>query len=193
MKELRRPSTLFLPKPVALIGSARLLDGRVEDNLMTAAWVNAACMDPPMLSVAVHRSRYTHTLIEEGGEFTVNLPGEELLAAVEACGSFSGREGDKFARAGLAREAAARVSAPLVAECPVNVECVVRRELALGSHTLFVGEVLAVHVDGSVSDGAGHLKAERIRPFVLNHREYWGMGERIGSYGSGAPPFKLLP
>lgn len=193
MKRIRRPSTLFLPKPVALIGTARVAGGALEDNLMTAAWVNVACMEPPMLSVAVHRSRYTHSLIEEGGEFTVNLPGEGLLEAVEVCGNVSGREGDKFARANLTREAATRVRAPLVAECPVNMECAVREKLALGSHTLFVGEVLAVHVDDSITNGAGHLEIERMRPFVLNYREYWGMGERIGSYGSGAPPFKLLP
>lgn len=193
MKELRRPSTLFLPKPVALIGAVGAVDGAVRDNLMTAAWVNAACMEPPMLSVAVHRSRFTHGLIESSGEFTVNLPGEGLLPAVEACGSVSGREGDKFETAGLTREAASRVGAPLVAECPVNMECVVRERLELGSHTLFVGEVLAVHVDDSVTGDAGHLEVERMRPFVLNYREYWGMGERIGRYGSGAPPFKLLP
>lgn len=190
MKELRRPSTLFLPKPVALVGTA---GPGGTDNLMTAAWVNVACMEPPMLSVAVRRSRYTYSLIEEAGEFTVNLPGESLLEAVEICGNVSGREGDKFARAGLTREQAARVSAPLVAECPVNIECAVREKLELGSHVLFVGEVLVVHVDSGVTDEAGHLEVERMRPFVLNYREYWGMGERIGRFGSGAPPFKLLP
>ena len=190
MKELRKPSTLFLPKPLALISTSTPDGG---DNLMTAAWVNVACMEPPMLAVAVRQSRYTFECIGQSGEFVVNLPGEDLLAAVELCGNVSGREGDKFARAGLKREPASRVSAPLVAECPVNIECALRERLELGSHTLFVGEVLAVHVDDSITDEAGHLEVERMRPFVLNDREYWGMGACLGRFGSGAPPFKIIP
>ena len=189
MKDIRRPSTLFLPKPVALVTAAA--DGR--DNVMTAAWVNAACMDPPMLAVSVRSSRFTHGLIERGGQFAVNLPGEELLEAAELCGSLSGRDCDKFERAGLTREAASRIGAPLVAECPLSIECEVRQALRLGSHTLFIGEVLAVRVDGRITDDAGNIEVESMRPFVLNHREYWSMGRPIGTYGSGAPPFKIIP
>ncbi len=189
MKVSMRPSTLFLPKPVALITSAA--GGR--DNVMAAAWVNAACMEPPMLSVSVRSSRFTHELIGRSEQFAVNLPGEELLAAVEVCGSVSGRDCDKFERAGIGREAASRIEAPLVAECFLNAECRVAEALELGSHTLFVGEVLALRLDRRVAEDGGYLKADRARPFVLNHREYWSMGERIGTFGSGAPPFRIIP
>ncbi len=189
MKEARRPSTLFLPKPVALVTSA----AGGKDNVMTASWVNVACMEPPMLCVAVRSSRFTHELIGKSGRFTVNVPGEELLEAAELCGNVSGSEEDKFRLAGLTRQAASRVEAPLIAECPLSIECEVRHSLELGSHTLFVGEVMVVWVDSRITDDAGHLLVERMRPFVLNYREYWGMGERLGTYGSGAPPFKVIP
>jgi len=189
LKDKRRPSTLFFPKPVALVTAAA--GGR--DNVMTAAWVNVACMDPPMLCVSVRSSRFTHGLIQQSGQFVVNMPGEELLEAVELCGNVSGRDGDKFQLAGLTRQKALKVEAPLVAECPLSIECEVRHSLELGSHTLFIGEVMVVWLDDRHTDEAGHPLVERMRPFVLNYREYWGMGERLGTFGSGAPPFRVIP
>lgn len=189
VKEPRRPSTLFLPKPVALVTAA----AGERENVMTAAWVNVACMEPPMLCVAVRHSRFTHGLIRDSGQFVVNMPGEELLEAVELCGNVSGRDEDKFQLAGLTRQKALRVGAPLVAECPLSIECEVRHSPELGSHTLFIGEVVSVWLDDRVTDEAGHLLVERMRPFVLNYREYWGMGERLGTFGSGAPPFRVIP
>jgi flavin reductase (DIM6/NTAB) family NADH-FMN oxidoreductase RutF len=190
MKEVRKPSTLFLPKPVALITSGL---GGGKDNVMTAAWVNVVCMDPPMIAVAVRHSRYTHRTILESRQFVVKIPGEELLPAVDLCGMVSGWKGDKFELAGLHREPGSITEAPLVAECPINIECEVNNAIELGSHTLFVGEVLAVHVDRDVLNEKGDVDVRRMRPFVLNQREYWNMGDRIGEYGFTASSVKVIP
>ncbi len=189
MKEVRKPSTLFLPKPVALISAAF----KEEDNIMTAAWVNVVCMDPPMLAVAVRHSRHTHHIIENSGEFVVNIPGESLLRATDYCGMVSGKKVDKFTQAQLSRERGIKTNAPLVAECPLNIECEVKRAETLGSHTLFIGEVLAVHVDEDILDEKGNIDVKRFRPFVLNQREYWNMGERIGDYGFTASDVTVIP
>ena len=189
MKVVRRPSTLFLPKPVALISTAHA--GR--DNVMTAAWVNVVCMEPPQMAVAVRESRYTHELLQASGEFVVNVPSRDLWRAVDLCGVISGRDGDKFAHAGLSRERAREVEAPLVAECPLNIECRVAASLPLGSHTLFVGLVLAVHVEGKCVGEKGTISVEVFRPYVLNQHEYWSMGERLGYYGETTVELEVIP
>lgn len=189
MKEVKDPSTLFLPKPVALISTAH--DGR--DNVMTAAWVNVVCMDPPQVAVAVRENRFTHGLLEASGEFVVNMPSADLWRAVDLCGVISGREVDKFSRAGLSREEGSCVKAPLVAECPLNIECRVTASLPLGSHTLFVGLVLAVHIESECLGPKGKVVVERFRPYVLNQREYWSMGNKLGGYGETASELEVIP
>jgi flavin reductase (DIM6/NTAB) family NADH-FMN oxidoreductase RutF len=189
VKELRSPSTLFLPKPVVLVSTAH--DGR--DNVMTAAWVSAVCMEPPQVAVAVRESRFTHELLQASGEFVVNIPSQDLWRTVDLCGVVSGRGRDKFALAGLTRERASEVQAPLVAECPLNIECKVSASLPLGSHTLFVGLVLAVHLEGKCLGEKARIMVEEFEPYVLNQREYWSMGRRLGDYGETAAELEVIP
>jgi flavin reductase (DIM6/NTAB) family NADH-FMN oxidoreductase RutF len=189
VKELKGPSTLFLPKPVVLLSAAH--DGR--DNLMTVSWVSVACMEPPQLAVAVRESRFTFDLIQASGEFVVNIPSEDLFNAVDLCGVVSGRDQDKFALAGLTREGASEVRAPLVAECPLNIECRVSASLPLGTHTLFVGLVLAVHLERRYVGEKDRILVEEFQPYVLNQREYWSMGRRLGRYGETAAELEVIP
>jgi len=189
LKVTKDPSTMFLPKPVALISTAH----GERDNVMTAAWVNVVCMDPPQVAVAVRDSRFTHELLQAGGEFVVNIPSEDMWRAVDLCGMVSGREGDKFSRAGLTRERARHVRPPLVAECPLNIECRVSASLPLGSHTLFVGLVLAVHIEEECLGEKGRVAVERFRPYALNAREYWSMGKKLGDYGETAAELEVIP
>ncbi|MDI6873825.1 flavin reductase family protein [Candidatus Solincola sp.] len=188
-KVVKKASTLFLPKPVVLITAAH--GGR--DNVMTAAWANVVCMEPPQVAVAVRESRFTHGLIKGSGEFAVNVPSRDLWRAVDLCGMVSGRDRDKFRLAGLTRERGREVVAPLVAECPLNIECRVSAELPLGSHTLFVGLVLAVHLASECEGEKGAVDVEAFRPFVLNHREYWDMGRKLGRYGETASELEVIP
>jgi flavin reductase (DIM6/NTAB) family NADH-FMN oxidoreductase RutF len=189
LKELKVPSTLFLPKPVVLVSTAHA--GR--DNVMTAAWVSVVCMEPPQVAVAVHESRFTHELLQASGEFVVNVPSRDLWRAVDLCGMVSGRDRDKFAAAGLTREGAREVRAPLVAECPLNIECRTSSSLPLGSHTLFVGLVLAVHLEETCIGDGGVISVDEFAPYVLNQREYWSMGERVGGYGETAGKLEVIP
>ncbi|MBN2027290.1 MAG: flavin reductase family protein [Actinobacteria bacterium] len=189
MKEVRSPSTLFLPKPVALVSTAH--DGR--DNVMTAAWVSVVCMEPPQVAVAIRESRFSFELLQASGEFVVNLPSQDLWRAVDLCGVVSGRDQDKFALAGLTRERPSEVGAPLVAECPLNIECRVSALLPLGSHTLFVGLVLAVHLERDCLGEEGRILVDEFRPYVLNQREYWSMGKKLGRYGSTAAELEVIP
>lgn len=188
-KTVKGPSTLFLPKPVVLVTSAH--QGR--DNLMTAAWVNMVCMEPPQSMVAVRENRFTFELIQASGEFAINVPSRDIWRAVDLCGMVTGRDRDKFALCGLSRQRAAKISAPLVAECPLNLECRVSASLPLGSHTLFVGLVIAVHVDEERLSEEGDIDVARFAPFVLNQREYWSMGERLGGYGETCVELEVVP
>ena len=114
----------------------------------------------------------------------MNIPGEELLEVTDRCGQVSGREIDKFAVTGLTPEAASEVKAPLIAECHVNMECKVRQKLELGAHDLFLGEVVAVHVEEEVLDQSGRrVDYDKAKPFVLTFAEYRGLGELLGNYG----------
>jgi flavin reductase (DIM6/NTAB) family NADH-FMN oxidoreductase RutF len=183
MKIERRPSTALLPNPVVLVSAA---GGAGDGNFLTIAWVGTVCSSPPMVSVAIRPSRYSHDLVSVSREFVVNIPDAEQLEGVDVAGVWSGREHDKFAELGFTALPASKVGAPLIAECPVNLECVVRHQLALGSHDLFIAEIVATHYDEEVLDSRGRLKASALHPFALVGSEYWSLGERIGLYGAAA-------
>ncbi len=178
-KTKKNPSTYLYPVPVVLVTC-----GVEEPNIITLAWVGTVCSNPPMVGIAVRPERHSHHLIEESGEFVVNIPGEELLEATDRCGQISGRDSDKFAVTGLTPEPASEVRAPLIAECPVNIECKVRQKLELGAHDLFLGEVVAVHVGEQYLDDAGRrVNYDKVKPFVLTFAEYRGLTQSLGAYG----------
>ena len=183
MKIERKPSTGLLPNPVVLVSVA---GGAGAGNVLTIAWAGVVCSTPPMLSVAIRPSRYSHDLVVREREFVVNIPDAAQLEPTDVAGVWSGREHDKFAELGLTPLPATRVGAPLVAECPVNLECVVRHQLALGSHDLFIAEVVAAHYDEEVLDTRGRPRPRELHPITLVESEYWSLGERIGTYGAAA-------
>jgi flavin reductase (DIM6/NTAB) family NADH-FMN oxidoreductase RutF len=183
MKIERRPSTALLPTPVVLVSVA---GGGAAGNFLTIAWVGTVCSSPPMLSVAVRPSRYSHDLLVREREFVVNIPNAEQLEGVDVAGVWSGREHDKFAELGFTPLPASKVGAPLIAECPINLECVVRHQLALGAHDLFIAEIVATHYDKEVLDSRGRLRPKEVHPITLVDSEYWSLGERIGTYGAAA-------
>ena len=158
MKKIKSPSTALTPVPAVLVTVASA-DGR--DNIITLAWVGTVNSEPPMISISVRPSRYSHRLLEETGEFVVNLPTEDMVRELDLCGMVSGRDQDKFELCGFGRESASEVKAPLIDRCPVNIECVVRNKMSLGSHDLYIGEILAVHVDGDRAGRDARARAPR--------------------------------
>ncbi len=173
---------MIAPVPVVLVGCAH---SELGLNLLTVAWTGINCSDPPTLHVSIRPQRYSHRMIAESGCFTVNVPTREMLRQVDLCGIVSGRDGDKWARAGLTPLTGSAVAAPLVAECPVNFECAVRHALPLGVHTMFVGEIVARHADEDLVND-GRIDFSRLHLIAYVHREYWSLGERIGTYGFSA-------
>lgn len=138
---------------------------------------------PPIMYIGVNPSRYSHRLIKESGEFVLNIPSVSQARIVDYCGVVSGREVDKFAATGLTPAAASQVKAPLIAECPVNVECRVRQVLSLGSHDVFIADVLAVNYSKDVLDEHDQPVFEKIKPYGYSSGEYRALGETLGKHG----------
>jgi flavin reductase (DIM6/NTAB) family NADH-FMN oxidoreductase RutF len=180
VKTVKNPSTFLFPVPTVLVTA---VDAGGRPNVLTIAWTGVVCSEPPMVSVAIQPPRYSHSLITHARDFVINIPSAGLLRAVDACGLTSGREADKFAANGLTPVAATRVKAPLIQECPVNLECEVRQVLSLGTHDLFLAEVVAVHVEEAIQNEKGRIDFSKMQPFSFNNGEYWTLGEKLGSLG----------
>ncbi len=183
MKIVRKPSTAPLPTPIVLLSVAGEHD---RPNLITLAWVGTVCSSPPMLSVSIRPTRFSHGLVDLAREFVVNVPRAGQLAEVDLAGVWSGRDHDKFRELGLTEMPAQEVSAPLVAECPINIECVVRHQLALGAHDLYIAEIVATHYDEELLDARGRLQTAGLEAMAFVEGEYWSLGERLGGYGQAA-------
>jgi flavin reductase (DIM6/NTAB) family NADH-FMN oxidoreductase RutF len=136
-----------------------------------------------MLSISVRKERYSYALIEEKGQFVVNLITEKLAFATDYCGVKSGRDIDKFEAMGLTPEKASSVDVPLIKESQVNIECIVKQKLELGSHVMFIGEIAAVDVDESLLDGKGKLRLDKAGLVCFSHGEYWSLGKVLGHFG----------
>jgi flavin reductase (DIM6/NTAB) family NADH-FMN oxidoreductase RutF len=125
----------------------------------------------------------SQSIIKKTGDFVINIPAADILKEVDTCGVISGREADKFRRCGLHAEESRKVSSPRIKECPVNIECKLRDMKRLGSHDMFLGEVVAVHVDEALLDRNGKIDYKKANPIVYNQGEYWNIGEHLASYG----------
>lgn len=183
MKKVQlKPNTYLCPSPAALVTS-RDTGGRA--NIITIAWTGIVCSDPPMLSISIRPSRYSHAVLKDTGEFVVNVPSADMVKKVDLCGIISGRDSDKFEKAGLTPAAALHVAPPLIAECPVNLECRTTEVVPLGVHDMFLAEILAVHVSEDCVDDTDRIDIMRVNPlaYISIDRTYRSMGDALGSYG----------
>lgn len=175
-----RASNMLYPVPAVLIGCR---DREGKDNLMTAAWTGTVCSDPVMVSVSIRKERYSHHIIEEAREFTISLTTRSLTRAADFCGVRSGRNTDKFREMKLTPLESHKIEAPGVAQSPVVLECKVKEILRLGSHDLFIAEVVNVSVDEQYLDDSGRLELEKADLIAYSHGEYFALGEKIGKFG----------
>ncbi|MBD5468464.1 MAG: flavin reductase family protein [Lachnospiraceae bacterium] len=171
---------MLYPIPAVLISVA---DKNGNPNLFTASWVGTVCSDPPMVSVSVRPERYSYHMIEETGEFVVNLTTKQLVRAADYCGVRSGRDENKWEGAGLTPVTGTKVRAPYVKESPVNIECKVTNKLALGTHDMFIGTVAAVLVDDAYMDEKNAFHLEQAEPIVYSHGTYHELGAALGKFG----------
>lgn len=180
-KRTLKPGTPLIPAPVVLVTCR---DRAGNDNIITLAWVGVVNSAPPMIGVSIRPSRHSHAVVVESGEFGVNIPGRGQLALADHCGVVSGRTEDKFQATGFTRLPGTAIKAPLIAECPINIECAVARQIHFGTHDLFVGEVLAVRVSEDCMRG-DDIDVAKVAPvaFAPETHEYWSLGELLGTYG----------
>lgn len=179
-KQQWKPGNMLYPLPAVMV-SVRDKSGR--DNIITVAWAGTVCTNPPMVSISVRPERYSYHMLEESGEFVINLTTEKLCYATDYCGVRSGRDVDKFTEMKLTKVEADLVNAPMVGESPVNLECKVEKIEKLGSHHMFIARVLAVHADEAYMDENGRFDLNKAQPMVYSHGEYYGVGKKLGSFG----------
>ena len=179
-KQLWKPGNMLYPLPVVMVSMADR-DGKF--NIITVAWAGTICTNPPMVSISVRPERYSYPILKETGEFVLNLTTRDLVYATDYCGVKSGREVDKFAHLGLTPLPADQVKAPLIGESPVNIECRVRKIEELGSHHMFIADVVAVHADEAYLDENNRFDLSLAKPLVYSHGEYYSMGKKLGKFG----------
>ena len=179
-KQSWRGSTLLNPEPPVLVSCG----GLEKPNLITIGWTGTICTQPSMVSISVRPERYSHHLIQESGQFAINLPTEALVRSVDWCGVKSGRDVDKFAACGLhSAPGSVLTDCPILEESPVNLECKVTQVIPLGSHDLFLAKVVACDVDESLLDESGKLCLEKAKLIVYSHGDYLALGRKLGTFG----------
>lgn len=179
-KQIWKPGNMLYPLPVVMVSVA---DKEGKQNIITIAWTGTICSDPPMVSISVRPERYSYHMIKETGEFVINLTTKELAFATDYCGVKSGRDVDKFAAMHLTPMQGEKVKAPLIAESPVNLECKVTEMKHLGTHDMFMAEVVCVHADEKYMDEQNRFHLEMADPIVYSHGTYMTTGEKIGTFG----------
>jgi len=172
-------STLLAPLPAVLVscGSAE------EPNLITIAWTGILSSQPPVTYISVRPERYSYDIIKNNREFVINIPSSRLVRSVDMCGVRSGKDINKFKECGLRAEPSFEVSCPSVADCPLSLECRVREIIPLGSHDVFMADIVAVAADEQYIDEKGKLRLDKCSLTAYAHGEYFALGKKIGNFG----------
>lgn len=180
IKQVWRAGNMLYPVPAVMVSCQR---GDEKPNIITVAWTGTICSDPAMVSISVRPERYSYDIIKETGEFVINLTTEDLVRATDFCGVKSGRNIDKFKEMKLTAAPASEVSCPIIAESPVNIECRVREVLPLGSHHMFIAEVVAVDVSSKYLNDDGKFDLNGTGLTTYSHGEYFSLGRSLGKFG----------
>ncbi len=179
-KQTWKAGNMIYPIPAVLVTVA---DNQGNDNVLTVAWTGTVCTNPAMAYVSIRPSRHSYKMIQETGQFVINLTTKDLVFATDYCGVKSGKDEDKFKTAKLTREKATYVKAPLIKESPVNIECEVTQVIPCGSHDMFLGKVLCVHADEQYMDETGKFDLQKANPLIYSHGQYFETGEYLGKFG----------
>lgn len=179
-KQQWKAGNMVYPLPAVMVS---VTDGNGNDNIITVAWVGTVCTNPAMVSISVRPERHSYDMIRTTGEFVINLTTEKLAYATDYCGVRSGKDIDKFKEMKLTKEQASFVKAPMIGESPVNIECKVKSVEELGSHHMFLAEVLAVHADEAYMDETGKFDLNSANPLIYSHGEYYSIGNKLGKFG----------
>ena len=179
-KTMWKAGNMVYPLPAVLVSVS---NGEGLDNILTVAWTGTVCTNPPMVYISVRPSRFSYDMICKTGEFVINLSTEDLAYAVDYCGVRSGRDVDKLKQLHLTKEPCRYVGAPMIAESPVSIECRVNQKTELGSHVMFIADVLCVHAAEELIDENNKFCLNKAGMLVYSHGEYMGTGEILGNFG----------
>ena len=174
-----KAGTFIYPMPAVMVTCGTM----EKANIITVAWTGILNTNPAICYISVRPERYSHDIIKENGEFVINLTTKQLAYATDWCGVKSGRDVDKFKEMHLTAEKASKIKAPLIGESPVNLECKVVDVKELGSHDMFIAQVVAVHVDEKYLDDKGRLDLGKANLITYSHGEYFGLGKKLGKFG----------
>ncbi len=180
MKVKKSPFAALFPCPVVLVTCT---NSAGSHNIITLAWVGVVCSNPPTIGLGIRPERHSYQFIEDVGEFVVNIPTKKILKEVDYCGVVSGKDVDKFSETGLTAERAKLVKPPLISECPVNIECILKQKIHVGTHDLLLGEIVHVQVDQDILNERGNIDFTKVASFVFNQGEYWSLGQKLGEGG----------
>lgn len=176
------PGTALFPVPAVMISCGSVDAG---PDIATVAWVGTVCSEPPMVGISLRESRHSHHIIADSREFVLNIPSQDQVVAMDYCGLVSGRDHDKFKECGFTAVKPTKLDyAPLIGECPVNLECKVHQVHNLGSHDLFIAEIVAVHAKEEILDN-NRLRHEAAQPVCYAGTTYYGLGPAVGRVGAG--------
>ena len=178
-KQVWKGSVITSPLPPTLVTCR---DGEKE-NVFTVAWTGILNTQTPITYISVRPERYSYAMIANSGEFVINLATQELVRAVDLCGVKSGRNLDKFELTGLTTEKASKVSAPIIVQSPVNIECKVRDIVKLGTHDMFIADIVALDIANELIDDKGRLALEKAGLIAYSHGEYFELGRKLGTFG----------
>lgn len=181
MKQDWKPGTLIYPLPAAMISCGSTPE---EYNIITLSWLGTICTNPPMCYISVRPERHSYEIIKRDMEFVINITTEDLAFATDWCGVRSGKDFSKFDEMKLTPGKASIVQVPIIEESPLNIECRVREILSLGSHDMFIADVVNVKADEKYIDPeTGKFSLESAKPIAYSHGQYYGLGDRIGGFG----------
>ncbi|WP_312653566.1 flavin reductase family protein [Aminipila sp.] len=176
-----KPGTMLNPVPVVMVSCG---GEPSEYNIITIAWTGIINSEPPMTYVSVRKSRHSHKIIKDNGEFVINLCNEQLAFTTDYCGVKSGKDVNKFKEQKLTPVVAEVVNCPMIGEAPVNLECKVTQVISLPSHDMFIAEIVKVHADKSIINEKGKILLEEANLICYNHGEYFGLKRKpIGKFG----------
>ena len=179
-KEYWKAGNMVYPVPAVMV-SCRDKNGK--DNIITVAWTGTICTNPPMVYISVRPERYSYNIIRDTKEFVINLTTKNLAYVTDYCGVKSGKDVDKFKECKLNKLESKYVNAPSILESPVNIECKVKEILELGSHHMFLAEVLGVTIDNKYLDETGRFNLNEAMPIAYSHGQYYELGNWLGKFG----------
>jgi len=178
-KQIWKPGTMIYPLPAVMVSCGDMN----HSNIITVAWTGTICTNPSMTYISIRPERYSYSIIQSSREFVINLTTKELVYATDWSGVKSGKDFDKFQTLGLTKEKASIVKAPLIKESPVNIECKVKEIKELGSHHMFISEVVAVDADDKYFDSNNKFCLEESHLITYSHGKYFTLGEELGKFG----------